>query len=305
METKSNILGETINIEKMIRYVFVFAMMLFGIQAYSQLTVGFKAGLTYSTLKGPSEMFEGESLETKKLSSGFHVGATFNYKITDIFGMRAGLIFNQKGGKYTYNGPSNFYFRNEPPEEDVWIEGNRNMTYKMTNAFIDVPLTLYVKAGRFEIHGGAYASVLAAGSAGGELIFNGSSLQTGNAVEEFRATLDHNYYRNEARGASGFPQEVIVDGEQQITPTIQGAYYEYEEKDGSFLKPFDFGLTGTINYFINEGFYVGVDFQYGLADMTNNKMDISYSILNNDLTRPTRDDKDTNIGFNVSLGFSF
>ena len=290
---------------KMKKIILFITMILTGWQVHAQLTVGFKAGLTYTKLNGPSEMLNGESLETKSLSSGFHVGATFNYKITDIFGFRAGLIFNQKGGKYTYSGPSNFYFRNEPPKEDTWIVGSRDMNYKMTNAFIDIPLTAFVKAGSFEIHAGGYASILAAGSAGGEMSFNGSSLKTGAAVDEFSATLDYNYYRNTARGASGFLTEILVDGERVITPSIQGAYYEYEVKEGSFLKTLDFGLTGTLNYFINEGFYIGVDFQYGLADLTNDEMDISYSVLNEDLTRPTRNDKDTNIGFNVSLGFSF
>ena len=290
------------------KYYIVTALLFFLIgtsHIYGQFTVGFKAGLSYSKHNGPSEMANGNDLETKSIAGGFHVGATFNYAITDLFGFRSGLIFNQKGGKFTYDGPSNFYFRNEPPEEDVYIIGNRRMNYRMTNAYIDIPLTAYVKLGKFELHGGGYFSIMAAGSAGGEMVFNGTSMISGSAVDEFRATLDHNYYRNVAGGASGGPQEVIVDGMREITPTIQGAYYEYEEKDGSFLKPLDYGLDATLNYFINEGFYFGLDVQFGLADLTNNNMDISYSILNEDLTRPTRDDVDTNLGFNVSLGFSF
>lgn len=271
----------------------------------AQLTVGFKAGLSYSKLEGPSEMFLGDELETKKLSSGFHVGATFNLKITDLFGLRSGLIFNQKGGSYTFKGSSNYFFRNEDPDPPTWLVGTRDMSYKMTNAFIDIPFTAFVKLGPLELHGGVYASILAAGSAGGELIFNGNSRLSGNPVEEIIQTLDYNYYTNTARGASGSLLNYMVDGEQVFAPSIVGAYFDFEEKDGSFLKTFDFGLTAAFNFFINEGLYVGIDLQYGLADLTNDKMDQSYSQLNNDLTRPLLDDKDSNLALNFSIGFSF
>jgi hypothetical protein len=271
----------------------------------AQLTVGFKAGLTYSKLDGPSEMIQGDALETKKLSSGFHVGATFNLKITDLFGLRSGLIFNQKGGSYTFEGPSNYFFRNEDPDPLTWLVGTRKMSYKMTNAFIDIPFTAFLKFGPIELHGGVYASILAAGSAGGELVFNGNSRTSGNPVDEIIQTLDYNYYTNTARGASGSLLTYTVDGEQVFTPSIVGAYFDFEEKEGSFLKTFDFGLVGAFNFFINEGLYVGLDLQYGLADLTNDKMDISYSQLNDDLTRPLLDDKDSNLALNFSIGFSF
>lgn len=280
-------------------------LLVITINANAQLTVGFKAGLTYSKLNGPSEMFQGDALETKELSSGFHVGATFNFKITDMFGLRSGLIFNQKGGSYTYEGPSNYFFRNIEPDPPTWLLGTREMSYKMTNAFIDIPFTAFLKLGPIELHGGVYASILAAGSAGGELIFNGTSRISGNPVEEIIQTLDYNYYNNTARGASGSLLSYTVDGEPVLTPSIVGAYFDFDEKDGSFLKTFDFGLTGAFNFFINEGLYVGLDLQYGLTDLTNDKMDQSYSLLNDDLTRPLLDDKDSNLALNFSIGFSF
>ena len=286
-------------------YLFLILFLGCAISINAQFTVGFKAGLTYSKLDGPSEVVNGNELETKKLSGGFHVGASFNYKITDLFGLRSGLIFNQKGGSYTYNGQSNYFFRNEDPDPPTWLEGNREMSYKMTNAFIDIPLTAYVKLGPVEVHGGIYTSILAAGSAGGELIFNGSSRISGSPVEEIRQTLDYNYYTNTAQGASGSVLVYTVDGEEKFTPSIVGAYYDFEEKDGSFLRTFDFGLSGAVNFFINEGLYIGLDLQYGLTDLTNDKMDISYSKLNEDLTRPRLDDEDTNLALNVSIGFSF
>ena len=59
---------------------------------------GFKAGLNFSTFDGDAEVDEsGNILETFNNTTGFHVAATFAYAFTDLFGVKADLMYSQKG----------------------------------------------------------------------------------------------------------------------------------------------------------------------------------------------------------------
>src|SRR6185436_13718006 len=68
---------------------------------------GFRAGLSLGKYDGPSELGpNGETLETNKMASGFHIGMTVNFKFGDLMGLRTELMFSQRGTDYLYKGPS-------------------------------------------------------------------------------------------------------------------------------------------------------------------------------------------------------
>ena len=67
----------------------------------------------------------------------------------------------------------------------------------------------------------------------------------------------------------------------------------------------DFGLTAGFHYFLNKGFFVGLTFDYGIPDLTNNDVDFSLKELNPDNSFKFSDDKDSHFGIQASFGFRF
>jgi len=65
---------------------------------------GFKIGMTQSKFDGPSEQANGNDLESNANAGGFMVGAIFKYNITELAGIKAELLYNQKGTKYNFTG---------------------------------------------------------------------------------------------------------------------------------------------------------------------------------------------------------
>ena len=65
---------------------------------------GFRAGLNFITFSGPVEMSEDgqTAYERKNRTTGFHVAATFAYQFTDLVGIKADLMYSQKGAEYVY-----------------------------------------------------------------------------------------------------------------------------------------------------------------------------------------------------------
>ena len=71
---------------------------------------GIKAGLNFSSLKGPSEFESAEfGSETTKFIPGFHLGPTFTYNITDKVGLQVELLYSQKGNKYRFSSETAHY----------------------------------------------------------------------------------------------------------------------------------------------------------------------------------------------------
>ena len=95
----------------------------------------------------------------------------------------------------------------------------------------------------------------------------------------------------------------------QIAKTA-GAYYQYNtdqfnSDSGSYYNWFDIGVTGGIQYFINSSLYAGVKVEYGFLDVTNDKLDRSLKAVDEEGNFILRDDHDTNLNFQISLGFRF
>ena len=259
----------------------------------AQLKLGFKAGLSYNKLTGPLE--ENESFS---LTNGFHFGITFNYLINDVFSLRSELLYAQSGTKRSFDGPSYYIFN----IDQMRFPAMDNITIDMdiSNAYISIPIMASFKPFRkFDFYGGVYVNFLINPVGSGTLNFGG----------RFQHNMDLNYFSDEAGEYKNFPGsrliEVTILDEVRFLLPIMGAYSFLEEKDGNLFKSIDFGLTAGTSYYLNPGFYVGLRFEYGLRDITNDKVDRSLINVEEDGTLIFRDDSDKPFGFQVSLGFKF
>lgn len=266
-----------------------------------ELSYGFRVGLNVSSLSGDTE--PGESYTT---NTGFHVGGGVRFEITDLFGIRTEVVFTQKGTKRTFEGDGPFVFRG--PNGKIVTNGNKNIALNIANAYIEIPIMAYGKIGeKLEIYGGGYTSFLVGSTASGELIYTDGRVDgNNNVIDELNITLDYNYGRQDAGelldGIDNISLE--VDGETVEIPNTLGAYYDLDSKEGKPYKVFDAGLSGGAAFFLNGGLYFSATATYGLIDVTNSDLDFSYVEIDG-FDFKTRDDKDNNLSFQFSLGFSF
>lgn len=268
------------------------------------LGYGFRAGMSLAKVDGPSETGpNGEVLEKNKMASGFHIGVTINYKFSDIMGLRSEFLYSQRGTDYTYDGPSKFLL-GRSSLQPVIISGTRRQTLNVSNSYIDIPLTAYYKLGYFELSGGLNTGILIASAAGGTIEFNGIS-PNGNAVAPFEVNLNYNYKSDDPGFASSVSVPVSVDGITQMVPEFVGAYYEFAERDKSFYKTLDFGLSAGLAYFLNDGLYLSAKYIHGLGDVDRNFYDVSLQNINPDGTLIPRADINKSRSYQFSVGFSF
>ncbi len=290
--------------------LFVLLFAFAPLSVAQEIGYGIRVGLNFNKINGPSEMdIDGKDLETFDFNTGFHVGGVVIFKFTDLFGVKTGIFFSQRGMKYKYEGPSFQYFTNEINGNQVKSDGDRRYRLTVTNSYIEFPITAYYKFGeRFEIHGGFLVGLLAGSTAVGEFDFQGSLSGIPNL--DFTQNLDINYRKDQPASPDDITDDTKVIEFLSTNniirfPETVGAYYmDYPEKSGNFYNTFDFGLTGGFSFFINGGLFIMFSGNYGLVDATNNFYDIS-RYESNGLEYIKRSDKDTNVSFQGSIGFSF
>lgn len=289
------------------KHIFILSFLFLFVNTYAQsdfFGFGFRAGLSFANIDGPSELGpNGEELEENKMSSGFHIGMTFNLKFTDIMGLRGEAIYSQRGTDYTYEGPS-YYLLGRNTLQSVTILGTRRQTINVSNSYIDIPITAYYKIGYFEIFGGLNTGLLIGSAAGGEIEFEGIS-PIGNNVAPFQVGLDYNFLKDEAGSAGETTQEVNVDGRKYEIPRFVGAYYEFSSKDKSLYKSLDFGITAGVSYFLNDGLYISGRYIHGLGDIDRDFYDRSLQTLDTNGNPMQRADINKSKSWQFSVGFTF
>jgi len=127
-----------------------------------ELTFGFKAGLNFSRISTEDiEQAGGVDLETFGQNSGFHLGVVVTNKISDFFGLRGEFMFSQKGGRYDFEGDSYLRLLSFSGDDRLIENGFRDMNLNISNAYIDIPLMVYVKPVKWlELAAGANVGVL-------------------------------------------------------------------------------------------------------------------------------------------------
>ena len=273
---------------------------LVGLQA--QFSGGFRAGLNFISFDADSEMNEGMSLEDFRRTTGFHVGATFAYAFTDLVGVKADLMYSQKGGEVRYQGPSYFYLYNDAADaEGLRIAGDLDSERDVLNSYIDIPVVAYYRLGPLEIEGGVSAGFLVNSRASGSATFTNVVLPDGRPIADVSYNYDYNYFNDDI----GF--EAIVEPNESRTgfPAVIDAYYNSED-DRPLYRRLDFGLVGGAAFFLNNGLYLGLRYQYGLTDASRGENDLRLTRTEGVSEREyNTEDKDYNRVIQASVGFRF
>ncbi len=277
-------------------YLFIIVLSINTLQAQS---FGIRAGLNYSTFQGPVEA----DVEKNKLSNGFHFGFTYSYPIYESLSLRAEFMYSQYGNRLEYNGET--YFRINTNTISLTEKGTTNIDLKVNNTYLGIPIQLqYTFKKKLEITFGGYVNYLIQSRGAGNQRFE--SFDRPEDVV-FRQTLTHNYKKDVAGGGSASGSTIILDKDKVTLFKNTGAYYQFRssEKSGNLYKNLDYGLTGGISYFITKGFFVGLRYDYGLVDLTNNRMDPSKKSVDANGEFIFKNDFDRHIAYGLSMGFRF
>lgn len=263
--------------------------------------LGIRTGLNLSKFIGPAEE---DIMQGSSFNNGLHFGLTFNYHLTDNAGIRTELLYSQIGSKDSIIGQSYYVF--PVNNERVIKPGFAKRNFDINNGYISIPIMGYYYPRKdLEIYGGITANFLVNPTAGGILEFDDQD--TMDLKYSFTQSLDYNYYSDKVGEGQNFgrPISVEVDGTSISLLQVAGAYYEFEEKKGSAYKVFDLGVTAGFSYYINRSFFFSLRGEYGLLDITNNRMDRSYAGVQEDGSFILRDDYDHNLSLQFSVGFRF
>jgi len=290
---------------KIIKYICI-VLVLAQASNMSAQTFGVRAGLNYSKFLGPTEQAPNVN-EQNNFATGFHFGLTYAYDFTDLFSLRSELVYIQNGTDYQYDGDSYYIIRDA--NKTTFEKGEVEYDLTISNAYISIPIMAnYRINSKWEVFGGPYVNMMIGPTARGKLRF-----ESYNRPEDitFRQSLDFRYNNknlNEITGSSPTAQDIIgvrVDGDIVQLPRFAGAYTRQGERNGNRFNFLDVGLTAGAHYFLNKGFFVGFQVDYGFLDLTNNDVDFSLKDLNPDNSFQFSDDKDTHLGIHASFGFRF
>lgn len=280
--------------KKLVTLIAVF--LLGSITLFAQgFSGGFKAGLNFNTFEGETEM----SFETLNRTTGFHVGATFAYSFTDLLGVKADLMYSQKGAQQNYEGPSFFYLYGDGTEQA--IGGQRRSELDIVNSYIDIPVLAYYRIGPLELAAGASAGLLINSIASGGATYT-------ETVYGDNVDIIFNYEGNFV--SDGFGSDAIasrseepVSGTNVRLPDVIGPYYN-SNTDENLFRRLDFGLVAEASFYFNSGLYIGGRYNLGLTDVTREENDLAGQLSSSE-ERQFRDDDDRNRSLQISIGFRF
>lgn len=285
------------------KYIISLLLILISWSDISGQSFGIRAGLNYTKFSGPLEQGVNERFS---LTNGFHFGVNYAYKFADIFSIKGELLYTQIGSKYNFDGDS--YYK-VPLQGNAFFyeKGYSSVNLKVSNAYVSLPITFQWEASKkIELFAGGYVSYLVGPRGTGTLYFTQYTEEIG-----IKQSLIHNYYSDVAGGVATSSTQgpwLEVGGKTVQLARDAGAYYNLlpSEKEADLYKAFDYGLIGGLNYFINKGFYVGLRYEYGLRDVTDDRVDFlrkTFDEANQVAMKANHFDR--NVGIEVSFGFRF
>lgn len=285
----------------------LFLFLLLGAAtAQAQLKYGFKTGLNFAKISGPSELDDaGNSLENWKNVVGFHIGISFAHKFTDQFGLRGELLYSKRGGQYSYDGQSYRFFNYTSGVS--YATGRSKHLVNINNSYMDIPLTAFFKTGDVEFSAGGYVGFLIQSTGEGSLQFTDGVTESNVSIDDTEFFLDYNFRKDKpGEAADGSETQIVrVDNRNLELPKTLGAYYDAPDGTGRLFNSLDYGLIGGMSYYLSGALYVSVRVQYGLADITNNDSDIAKARTGDAKSLLFRNDLDKNFAIQASVGFSF
>lgn len=275
--------------------------------AAQEFSGGFRAGLNFITFNGDAEMSADGSTtyESFNNTTGFHVGATFALAFTDLLGIKAELMYSQKGAERNFaeNTPSYFYLYNN--DEDIAgtpFGGALEAQIDVVNSYIDIPVTAYYKIGIFELEAGASMGLLVNSRASGGYTYDNTIF--GNDPVVFN--VEGSYFSDDAGSAGVEVRNTVPRGNPGVLlPQVVSVYYN-NDSDESAYRRLDFAVIAGVNVFLNSGVFVGLRYQHGLTDVTKGENDLRIS--RQDLLSEREyntDDRDYTRNVQASVGFRF
>lgn len=289
------------------KLITVFCLLVV-VQLTAQNKIGVRAGLNYSTFKeGPLEIGEDYGV-----SGGFHFGINYTYMIQPKLGIRAELLYLQRGTSYNFADTTEGVYNIITPLDrtiPTFVEiGRKEENIVISNGYISLPITAqYQLTKKWEIFAGASFDLLLNPTGRGQMEFRSLS-RPGDIT--YRQSYSHKYRGDEAGEIPIFANQVttILLNERPVNLIrTKTAYYNLtpEQKVGNKFNLVDVHLIFGVNYFLNNGFYIGLRGHLGLFDVTNDDMDFSMRSLDENNNYITRSDKDLSRSLSVSFGFRF
>ena len=154
-------------------FLIVIAIMMATDKLFSQ-EFGIKAGFNSSNMHIVSESW----VLSSKMKTGFHIGATAEFPLTEIFSLETGLLLSSKG----------------------FIEEIKDFNYKVifNPLYLDIPLTVKASSyiGGTKVYGmfGSYIGIGLSGTIKGEVIVDG--LTTSQEIDiEWGSDIDSDFKR--------------------------------------------------------------------------------------------------------------
>lgn len=123
----------------------IFLLLVFAAtQMQAQGSIGFKTGLNFAKIDGPADINDqGASVETWDRNTGFHIGVTYTYPISDAFKLRGELLYSRKGGKYKHIGQYYSTFTNA--QGSILTTGQGEYLVNISNTYLDLPISAVYK----------------------------------------------------------------------------------------------------------------------------------------------------------------
>lgn len=289
-------------------YFFLVLACLSSVSLFAQeFSGGFRAGLNFNTLESDAEdcmmCDEGTSYESFNRTTGFHVGATFALAFTDLVGIKADLMYSQKGVEKRFDGPSFFYLYFNPDDlENTAYFADLEAEVNYVNSYIDIPVTGYYRFGKFELEGGVSMGFMVNSRNSGGLTYKNSVF----ADRDIVFNIDGSLFSDEAGDAGVVSREQApLPNTTNRLPDVISGYYN-SNSDEPLYRRLDFGLVVGASVYLNNGLFIGARYQHGLTDVTNGENDLR---LTNEAGTPGRefntDDEDFNRSIQASVGFRF
>jgi len=266
------------------KVLYLASLLFICFKANAQVELGAKIGAHANVITGKAE--EGESFTPMP---GGNIGFYAKFAANEYYGIKTEALFTLKGSTTKFSGKSYQVARVTDTIDGIPVIVPQpviaNTDYKVTdwNAYLEFPLLMYYNVSdEITLEAGPSLSFLMMSKGKGYL--NWKSTEYGASSE---TDIKNNYKKDEA--------------------SQPGAYAAFLEKKGNYYTTLDIAFNIGLQYNINDRFFAGARFQYGLHDITNNfydrsKVDYTISDINQQAKGVNRGDVDRNIGLNVYFG---
>lgn len=259
-------------------FLFIFLISALSLRAQTEYGsyFGFSGGASFNSFQklGLSPQ------ESISPSFGLHFSGIYGYRFNDYLGFQTGLQYTAKGGILYYKGDSKAVLYSE--EHFFVLNGTRTMKRKIEFHAITVPVQLTINPiPKVQIGIGAYGGVGIDATMNGYFIISNAFTESGKPLEQsYRVNLSGTYYTdNRGYGIPQNPNNYVIftiDGKIVKVLNESNPYHEHGPDTERYIRRFEGGLYGSLEYDLKKGFSIGSALSYQLTPMTNPDGELNY-----------------------------